>query len=593
MIRTRHACLLLATVAAPGLAQDAGVPGQRKPEFTMTGNINKPTMLPANLGGLHVPPGYSVSIAAQNLGNLRMIAVAGDGTVYVTRRDTADLMMLKDTDGDGLFETRAIVAARPNLHGIAIDGRTIYLVGTRFLFSAPLLPNGTLGALKTLADDLPDAGQHPNRTIALGPDGLLYISVGSTCNACPEPNQENATILTVNKQGKGRRIFASGLRNTIGFDWNPVGGQLWGLDQGIDWLGDEEQPEELNRIERGRRYGWPYIWGAGGRNPQDVPPNGLTHDDWDRISQRMVLGYAAHAAAMQLKFAGPSAFPADAKRDAFATFRGSWNRAEPKGYEVVRIRFDAAGNPTGFEPFLTGFLTTGPGGEAAWTGRPTGLAFAGDGAMLVGDSENGVLYRVRYTGPGATAPAAMAGMTPPPPVPNMVAFDRSETATTGKLVVTSSALVPGQPIPPRFSRYYDNVSPPLAWSGAPATTRSYAVIVDDPDSPSRPATHWLAWNIPAATTMLKEGIPGVVQLDEPKDGRQGSASSNMIGYTGPMPMVGDTPHHYNFQLFALDATLPLDPGANREALLQAMRGHVVAKGRLIGTFAQPAPPTKP
>ena len=113
-----------------------------------------------------------------------------------------------------------------------------------------------------LADDLPDAGQHANRVLAVGPDGKLYLSVGSTCNECNESNPENATLLQMNPDGKSRRIFASGLRNTIGFDWNPRDGKLWGMDQGMDWLGDDDQPEELNRIEQGKRYGWPYIYAA-------------------------------------------------------------------------------------------------------------------------------------------------------------------------------------------------------------------------------------------------------------------------------------------------------------------------------------------
>ena len=199
----------------------------------------------------------------------------------------------------------------------------MYLVGARVAWSAPINPDGTLGELKTLVDDLPDAGQHANRTIAVGPDGRLYVSVGSTCNECNESNPENATLLAMTKEGKSRRIVASGLRNTIGFDWNPRDGKLWGLDQGIDRLGDEEQPEELNQIEPGKRYGWPYIFADGRKNPHQQPINGLTSDDWDRMSQRMVMGYTAHAAAMQLKFASRSAFPVDAQGDAFATFRGS------------------------------------------------------------------------------------------------------------------------------------------------------------------------------------------------------------------------------------------------------------------------------
>ena len=591
----RTAILLAAAIAMPALAQEKGVPGLRKPEAVITGAVNKPTQLPPNVAELKAPAGYRVSIAADGLGNARMVAVAPDGTVYISRRDTADLLMLRDRDGDGRYEVRQVVAARPNLHGIAISGGTMFIVGTRLLWSAPIRPDGTLGELKVLADDLPDAGQHANRTLAVGPDGKLYVSVGSTCNECNESNPENATILQMSTEGKGRRIYASGLRNTIGFDWNPANGQLWGLDQGIDWLGDEEQPEELNRIEAGKRYGWPYIYAAGGRNPHLQPMNGLSPDDWDRISQRSVLGYTAHAAAMQLRFAYASGFPADAQRDAFATFRGSWNRSVPSGYEVVRIRFDVSGTPTRMEPFLTGFLTRAPGGEAGWTGRPTGLAFAPDGSMLVTDPENGVLYRVQYTGGDAARPNANLPIVlregPQPMPPGPIALDRPETRSAGVLRVSSAAFAEGAAIPRRYSRYYDNASPPLSWTGAPSATRAYALIVDDPDGTLKPVNHWAMWNIGA--TSVPEGLPAYPQTPAPLMARQGQNTMGLTGWNGPKPPVGDPPHGYHFQVFALDAPLALDPGATREALLAAMRGHVLAKGETVGRYGQAASPTKP
>ena len=111
------------------------------------------------------------------------------------------------------------------------------------------------------------AGQHPNRTIAFGPDGLLYISIGSTCNDCEENNPESATLIRMKVDGTGREVVASGLRNTIGFAWQTGTAALYGLDNGVDTFGDDEQPEELNRIQRGKKYGWPYILGDGMKHP--------------------------------------------------------------------------------------------------------------------------------------------------------------------------------------------------------------------------------------------------------------------------------------------------------------------------------------
>lgn len=592
----KRALILLAGVCSgTAFAQDSGVPGRSAPEFRIEGNINKPTQLPADPARLKLPDGYRVDIVARDLGNARMLAVGADGAVYVTRRSEADVLLLKDTDGDGRYEVRRVVASRPDMHGIAIDGSTAYLMTAHEIFTAPVLAGGDLGPLTQIVGGLPAAGQHPNRTLGIGPDGMIYASVGSTCNACVETSPFNATMMQISKDGKQRKIHASGLRNTIGFDWNPRNGQLWGMDHGIDWLGDEAQPEELNSIEQGKRYGWPYIYADGRRNPQDVPPNGLTMEDWDRMSERMVAGYTAHAAPMQMAFNRGTGFARDTQGDAFVAMRGSWNRTDPKGYEVVRIRFDANGKPGQIEPFMTGFLTRAPGGEAGWTGRPTGLAFAPDGSMLVTDSENGVLYRVRYEGtdrPAAELAKPVMPAARPPAGP--IAMARPETQASGKLKVSSAAFNANGMLAERFSDYHQKVSPPIAWTGAPEGTRSFAILVDDPDAASvKPVAHWVAWNIPATTTNLPEGLPGTPQLASPKTMRQGANQAGSTGWYGPRPPIGDRPHRYHVQVFALDSQLTTLPGATREQLLQDMRGHVLAKGEIIGRYAQPRPPAKP
>lgn len=202
-------------------------------------------------------------------------------------------------------------------------------------------------------------------------------------------------MLRTRLDGADRRIFATGLRNTIGFDWHPETREMWGWDHGIDWLGNNEQGEELNLLVRGARYGWPYIFGKSKPNPADEPPGGVSKQEWARGSREPSLLYTAHAAPMQAAFYTGSLFPEDYRNNMFVAMHGSWNRKPPSGYEVIRVRFQG-GRPTATETFLTGFLSQGSG---QWThsGRPVGVAVAGDGALLVSDDSLGVIYRVSCT----------------------------------------------------------------------------------------------------------------------------------------------------------------------------------------------------
>jgi Raf kinase inhibitor-like YbhB/YbcL family protein len=605
MKRALIACLLGA-ISLPALAQPGRVgerpvepSGQPLPDheaanIRFDAAVVEPLKLRPDLAALKVPEGYRIGMFAENLGNARMLAVAEDGTVYLTRRTEGDVQMLRDTNNDGRADQVRTVARRPGMHGIALDGRTVFLVTQRDVYTAPILADGSFGPLTRIIDDLPDTGQHPNRTIAIGPDGMLYISVGSTCNACTESSPESASIVRASKDGKSRTIYASGLRNTIGFDWHPGTEQLWGLDHGIDWLGDTQQIEELNRIDKGRQYGWPFIYGMGGHNPQDDPPGDLSMEDWDRMSERAVLGTDAHAAPMQMAFYRGAMFPAGEQGSAFAAFRGSWNRKEPSGYDVRRVRFDASGNPVAIEPFVTGFITRLQGGGWGHRGRLAGLAVARDGALLFSDDENGVIYRVSYAGPDS-AGAGLPGSTriAMPPMGGPIAFDREETQTTRTVSVSSPAFRTGAPLPQEHSAYYEDVSPPLSWGSLPAGTRSVALIMDDPDATSaKPFTHWVAWNIPPTMASLPEAVPTLPQLPALQNMRQGRNTRGSVGYFGPRPPIGDRPHRYHFQLFALDTMLDILPGSDRETLLRAMRGHVLAKGEVVGTYRQAAPPPK-
>ncbi len=589
LVSTALAVILPATMAKAQQGDGTRVP--------IASNVFKPAKIEATsdrVAALKAPAGFKVAPFATGLKNARIIAIAPNGAVYVSRRDQGDVLLLTDKDGDGKADGAPItVANRAGAHGLAIKDGKLYLATVKEVFVADILPDDRLGPLKLIIGDLPDAGQHANRTVAFGPDGMLYISVGSTCNTCNESNPENATILRASPDGKSRAIVASGLRNTIGFGWNPVTGELWGMDHGIDFLGDEVQPEELNKIEQGKMYGWPHVYGAGEIYPQSTPVGEISKDQWKAMSTPMVLGYAAHAAPMQMLFYSGGNFPAQYQNDAFVTFRGSWNRDPAAGYEVARVRFDN-GQPKAIEPFVTGFLTDGGKTHIA---RPVGLAQAKDGALLMSDDANGVIYRIAYAQGGSARP-----MTSPPARPMReqamkganvpIATARPETASKSKMTVTSSSFTQGGAIPAKHSEYADGVSPALSWSPV-AGAKSYAIVLEDPDShPYKPFVHWLAWNIPPGVTSLPEGVQEQLRLTEPDGVLQGATTRGSPGYYGPRPPVGDPPHHYHFQVLALDTMLDLPPGADREAVVSAVKGHVLAKGELIGTFQQRVAPPK-
>lgn len=375
----------------------------------IVGHVLKPVSLEwsdARMAELALPEGFSIDVFAKDLKNARMMDVAENGTVYLTRRDQGDVLMLRDTNGDGRADTQRVVAEKEQMHGIEIDGDTVYLMTVSEVYKTSIAEDGSLGELELVADRFPAGGQHPNRMIQQGPDGKLYVSVGSTCNACGETDKENATMVVMNRDGSERRVFASGLRNTIGYDFEPSTGTLYGFDHGIDWLGDNEQHGEFNRIEDGERYGWPYVYAMSRYNPQDVPPD-ASFADYAANSVEPIGLHTPHAAPMQMVFYTGDAMPEQYNGDAFIAFRGSWNRKPPSGYEVMRVDFED-GQPVAMEPFLTGFLMADESSPTGWghMGRLAGMAQSPDGALYLSDDSNGVIYRIHYEGDNAAKRAA-------------------------------------------------------------------------------------------------------------------------------------------------------------------------------------------
>jgi glucose/arabinose dehydrogenase len=346
---------------------------------------------------LEAPAGFQIDDFGVGLGSVRMMAQAEDGTVYVTRRQQGDVLALRDENNDGRADEPLVVASDLELvHGIIIDGDQIYLATPTTIYGGTLGEEGDIQDLTALVNNLPEAGQHGNRTMAFGPDGLLYVSVGSPCNACSIVNPEYAAILQMQPDGSSRTLLAEGLRNIIGWSWHPETGEMWGMDHGSDWRGDDQPPEELNLLAQGSNYGWPYCFADKQVDPY-LPgsPPALTKAEFCAESVGPVLTYQAHSAPIGMVFYTGDQFPEMYQNDAFIAMRGSWNRQEPVGYKVVRLDFDEDGQPVAFEDFVTGWLIEE---GTAQFGRVAGLLALQDGSLLISEDTNGMIYRVSYTG---------------------------------------------------------------------------------------------------------------------------------------------------------------------------------------------------
>ncbi|RYG24952.1 YbhB/YbcL family Raf kinase inhibitor-like protein [bacterium] len=568
----------------------------RPTSATVTGNVLRPAMrapTPELLEGLKAPEGFRIAPWAEGLENPRIVKVRPDGTVYITQRKAENVVMLRDTDGDGMADLQKEVMKAQDLHGLDFtkDGKWAFVIGIHKVWKAPVLTDGTFGPAKQIINGLPDAGQHPNRTLAVGPDNRLYISIGSTTNAAPERNPYNATMVVTDLEGKGKSIYASGLRNTIGFDWSPKG-QLYGWDHGSDWKGDDECREEINAIAQGKRYGWPFVYEDGKYDPEHMPlEKGYTLERWREESTSPEATYTAHAAGMQLQFYRGAMFPKEYQGDAFVTLHGSWNRYPASGYEVVRVRFGEDGKPKAVEPFITGWvLNAFSRREAQRFGRPCGLATMPDGSLLIGDDDQGMLYRVSYAKEGQRA-MRLRPLDTTTVSPNLVRSPKQIDLKLGGWGLPNSEYAPGR-----------SKSPAISLGDLPPGTKTLAVIMEDPDATApKPFVHWLMADltltkeIPANVLPGDETAFGVTSQPTPNTmistivrygGVQGGNSHGTVAYYGPKPPVGDSPHRYHFTVYALDAKLGLKPGFNRVGLLKAMQGHVLGQGTTIARFGK-------
>lgn len=363
------------------------------------------------VGQLQLPDGFHASLYAANLAGARVLHVTPAGDLLVSRPRAGEVVLLeRDHDGDGLPDGRRVLLRNLDLpHGLDTADGWLYVaeqtaVG-RVRFD--VASGRVAGEYRQIVTGLTGGGNHWSRTLRIGPDGLLYLTLGSTCNACEEKDPRRAAMMRFNADGSGGGIYASGLRNAVGFDWAPwpVDGRddaLFATDNGRDLLGDDFPPCELNRVVEGGFYGWPY---ANGYNVPD-PDFGEGHEEQIEKSLPPVFGFRAHNAPLGMRFLRHALEGARLDHTALVALHGSWNRSVPDGYKVVALRWAADGDIVA-EDFLSGFLRDGD-----VLGRPADVAEDARGVIYVSDDFNGAIYRIAYGNDvAANAPLPAATVT--------------------------------------------------------------------------------------------------------------------------------------------------------------------------------------
>lgn len=352
-------------------------------------------MAPATLTGgapqldtIELPPGFGIHVYAEDVPGARSMTRGPDGVLFVGSRDAGRVYALIDSDGNHRAETVKVIARDLNSpNGVAYRDGDLYVAE----ISKVLRFDDIAGRLDeppapvVVNASFPAETKHGWKFIAFGPDDMLYVPVGAPCNVCDPEDERFSTIMRMKPDGSSLEVFARGIRNTVGFDWNPETDVLWFTDNGRDWMGDDRPPDELNRAPRpGMHFGFPHCHGT------DLPD-----PEHDRLKCAQTVApeveLVPHVAALGMRFYDGTQFPARYRGGVFIAEHGSWNRTDAVGYRVEFVPVEE-GRAGPAQVFAEGWLS----GGAAW-GRPVDVEILGDGSLLVSDDKAGMIYRIHYS----------------------------------------------------------------------------------------------------------------------------------------------------------------------------------------------------
>lgn len=344
------------------------------------------------LDTLKLPPGFGIELWAR-MDNARQMALGGTdekgGVLYVGSRAAGRVHAVRF---DASYRAGAVTRIAEGLNmpsGLAWRNGSLFVAAVNRILRYDEIDKRIdhPPAPVIVTDTLPRESHHGWKFIAFGPDGKLYVPVGAPCNIC-DPGDPYASILRMNVDGSRREVFARGVRNSVGFDWNPVDGTLWFTDNGRDMLGDDSPPDELNHAPRaGMHFGYPFCHGGEVADPEFGARRQCR--DFEPPAQKL----GPHVASLGMRFYTGTMFPAEYRNQIFIAEHGSWNRSKKIGYRIALVRMKD-GRAVAYESFASGWLQ----GESAW-GRPADVQMLPDGSLLVADDHAGAIYRITWRKP--------------------------------------------------------------------------------------------------------------------------------------------------------------------------------------------------
>jgi glucose/arabinose dehydrogenase len=336
---------------------------------------------------IKLPEGFHISLFADSVNDARSLALGGNGTVFVGNREGDKIYALVDENKDGKADKKYVIVKDMNMpNGVAFRNGALYIAEVDKLWRIDNVEANLQHPPKPvlITDRLPHDKHHGWKFIAFGPDGKLYVPIGAPCNVCNPEDSVYASITRMNADGSGFEIFARGIRNTVGFDWEPQTNNLWFTDNGRDRLGDNIPPDELNEAPRkGLNFGFPFCHGGDIQDPE----YGEGHTCNEFVPPVMKLG--PHVAALGMRFYTGNMFPKEYRNAIFIAEHGSWNRSAAIGYRIMMVRKTDTGYH--YSVFAEGWLKDGK----AW-GRPVDVLQVKDGSLLVSDDYGNRVYRITY-----------------------------------------------------------------------------------------------------------------------------------------------------------------------------------------------------